>query len=97
MQIAARNSTTQQLAYTSSTSSASSAFGSQTRQIRLVSTSACHYAIGSSATTTDVFLPANTIEYITVTPGQTIAAIRASSNGLITATDGTLHVTELTN
>lgn len=95
----ARNSTAQQLAYTGSSSSASTAFGAQTRQIRIVATSACHYAIGSAITaaaTTDPFLPANWIEYVTVNPGEKIAAIRAGTDGLITATSGTLHVAELT-
>lgn len=99
MQTSARNGTSQQLAYTGSSSSASTAFGGQTRQIRVVSTSACHYVVDTAPTaaTTDAFLPANWIEYITVQPGQKIAAIRAATDGLITATSGTLHVTELTN
>ncbi|CCE00923.1 hypothetical protein [Bradyrhizobium sp. STM 3809] len=42
-----------------------------------------------------MFLPANTVEYVTVTPGQNIAVIKAASNGLVTATAGTLWITEL--
>jgi len=63
-----------------------------------VSNSACHYKIGDgtqTAATTDPFLAALTIEYVTVTPGQKIAAIQASTNGLVTATGGTIWVTEL--
>jgi hypothetical protein len=49
----------------------------------------------ATATTANPFLPANTVEYVTVTPGQRIAAIKAATNGLVTATAGTLWVTEL--
>ena len=42
-----------------------------------------------------MFLPANAIEYVIVSPGQRIAAIKAATNGLVTATAGTLWVTEM--
>jgi len=73
-------------------------FAPGTFQLRLVANSACCYRIGDgaqTATTADAFLPANTVEYVTVTPGQNIAAIKAASNGLVTATAGTLWITEL--
>lgn len=94
-----RNGTNQAIAYTTAASSPSTAFGTQTRQVRIVSTSACHYVISGSptATTSDPLLPASWVEYRTVTPGQKISAIRAGTGGLITATDGTIHVTEMTN
>jgi hypothetical protein len=98
-QFSSRNSTTQAVAYTGSSAAATDAFGTETFHVRLVANSACHYAIGDgaqTATTANPFLPANVEEYVTVTPGQSIAAIRASSNGLVTATSGTLWVTELT-
>lgn len=90
----------QTIAYTSSSVAASSTFSAQTYQIRLAATSACHYRISdggsaAAADNTSEFLPANTIEYVRVNPGQSIAAIRASG-GLLSATDGTLWVTELT-
>lgn len=77
------------------------AFDGQTRQIRLVANSACHfhiYNVGdtSTATTADPYLPANWEGFYTVTPGQKISAIKAATNGLVTATAGTLWVTELT-
>lgn len=74
------------------------AFSAGTYQLRLVANSACHYRIGDgvqTATTADPFLPANTIEYVIVSPGQRISAIKAATNGLITATAGTLWVTEM--
>ena len=77
---------------------AASKFSSETYQLRLAASSACCYRIGDgaqTATTADIFLPANAVEYVTVTPGQNIAAIKAATNGLVTATAGTLWVTEL--
>lgn len=95
-QPSSRNGTTQTVAYDSSVAS-SNAFGAQTYQIRIVANSACHYTLAAAptATASDPLLPANTIEYVTVTPGQKIAAIKAATGGLITATTGTLWVTEL--
>ena len=98
----ARNGTIQTLAYTVASSSSSSAFGAQTYAVKLIATSACVYKIGNGSQTavddnTGVFLPASWVEIVQVTPGQSIAGIRKASNGLITATDGTLWVVELTN
>jgi hypothetical protein len=95
-----RQGATQTIAYTGSSAAASNAFGSETYQVRLCATSACLYKIGDSAQSaaddnTSIFLPANAVEYVTVTPGQRIAAIRKGTDGLITATSGTLWVTEL--
>src|ERR1700761_5339287 len=94
---ASRVATTQTIAFDSS-AAITSKFGSETYQLRLVANSACCYRIGDgaqTATTADIFLPANTVEYVTVTPGQNIAAIKSATNGLVTATAGTLWVTEL--
>lgn len=76
-------------------------FGPFTYQLRLVANSACHFHffnVGetTTASTSDPFLPANWIEYVRCTPGQKISAIKAASNGLVTATAGTLWVTEVT-
>ena len=98
MQNASRHGTTQTIAYTGSSAAVANAFGAQTYQVRVVANSACHIKIGDgaqTATTSDPFLPASIAEYVTVTPGQRIAAIRAATDGLVTATSGTLWVTEL--
>lgn len=66
---------------TTSTSAASSVFGSQTYQIRIASSAACFYKVGDgtpTAAATDVYLPANTIEYVKVTPGQKVAVFSAT-------------------
>lgn len=97
-QPSSRAGVTQTIAFNASTA-ITNAFGSETYQLRLVADSACCYRIGNgtqTATTADPFLPANTIEYVIVSPGQSISAIMAASNGLVTATAGTLWVTEMT-
>jgi hypothetical protein len=77
------------------------AFGTQTRQLRLVANSHCHYHIydpagtATAAVLTDPYLTANRIEYVTVTPGQKISAIKSPTAGLITEAAGTLWVTEI--
>jgi hypothetical protein len=98
MQQSARNSTSQAVAYTGTAAPSTNAFGTQTRRIRIVANSACHYVIAGApvAVTTDAFLPANWVEYVTVNPGEKISAIKAATSGLVTTTDGTLWVTELT-
>ena len=73
-------------------------FGPETWQLRLVANSACCYRIGDgaqTASTADIFLPANTIEYVIVSPGQRIAAIKVATDGLVAATAGTLWITEM--
>lgn len=94
---ASRLGVTQTIAYDSSVG-ATNTFGAETYQLRLVANSACCYRIGDgtqTATTADTYLPANFIEYVIVSPGQQIAAIKAATNGLVTATAGTLWVTEM--
>lgn len=96
-QSASRNSITQSIAYDANVAIAN-AFGPETWQLRLVSNSGCNFRIGDgaqTATVADPYLPANTVEYVIVTPGQRISAIKAATNGLVTATAGTLWVTEL--
>ena len=98
MQDTSRYGTTQTIAYTGSSAAISNAFGAQTYQIRVVANSACHIKIGDgaqTATISDPLLPAGIPEHVTVTPGQQIAAVRAATDGLVTATSGTLWVTEL--
>lgn len=100
-QSSSRNGTTQAVAYTGTAATITNAFGSETWQVRLSATSACHYVISEAASVTvatvtnGAFLPANWVEYVSVTPGQKISVIQAATNGLVTATAGTLLVTEL--
>lgn len=68
---------------TTSTAAASSAFGPQTYQIRVVAPAACFIKIGDpaatpTAATTDAYLPPNWEDVILVTPGQKISAFSAT-------------------
>ena len=67
------------------------AFGAQTREVRLISTTACHVAFGAAplATANDPYLAADEEYVVRVSPGQKVAAIQ-------NAAGGTLFVTELT-
>lgn len=88
---------TQSIAYDANVA-ITNAFQPQTYRLRLVANSACHFKIGDgaqTATVADPFLPANWETFVTVTPGQRISAIKAATGGLVTATAGTLWVTEL--
>lgn len=75
-------------------SAQSAVFGAQTKEIRVVSTTACHINIGQNPTAaaTDnngFYLPANVVEYLHVTPGQRLAVIQDTAGG-------TLCVAEMT-
>lgn len=63
----------------STSSVSSSAFGANTRMIRVCSTAAVNFAFGTAATTgSSAFLVANNPEYFGVSPGQYFAAISSS-------------------
>jgi hypothetical protein len=87
-----RPSTHQSVAYTATAGTISNAVGAQTRYVRIVVTTAAYYAIGGAptATTSDVYIPANVPEIIQISPGEKVSAVRVSG-------DGALHVTELTH
>lgn len=94
---ASRVGTTQVIAFDAS-AAVTNPFGPETFQLRLVADSACCFRIGDgpqTATAADAFLPAGVIDYVIVNPGQRISAIKAATNGLVTATAGTLWVTEM--
>lgn len=77
---------------TTSTASASSAFGAQTYQIRIAAPAACFYKVGDgtpTAANSDVYLPANVIEYVKVHPGQKVS--------VFSATTQTVSVAEVTS
>lgn len=73
----------------SSSSAQSAAFQSSTSIIQLVATQVCFIKMGSNptATSSDMYIPANTVVRVGVTAGQKLAVIRSSA-------DGTLYITE---
>lgn len=61
---------------TTSTAAASSAFGSQTYQIRIAAPAACFFKVGDgtpTAAATDALLPSTWVDVITVSPGQKVS------------------------
>lgn len=82
-----------------STSAQMTTVSAQTRRVRVFGNTAFHIAYGNAttvtATTASAPMPANAPEYITCNPGERFAVIRATTNGLVTATDGTVWVTEV--
>ena len=89
-QTASRLGTSQVVAYTGTAGTISNAVASGVYVIRVVVTTAAHIAIGTdpTATTSDVYMPADTPEYFVVSPGEKVSAIQVSSGG-------NLHVTEV--
>ena len=77
---ALRPGTTQKLT-TNNSSTASSAFGSQTEYIRVVGDANCHFVLGASptASATSALLPSGEIEILKVSPGEKIAVFHGSS------------------
>lgn len=83
--------TTQNVAYTGTAGTITNGVGASTKLVRVVATTACYIAVGTAptATTNDVYLPADKPEIIRIVPGHKVSAIQAASGG-------TLIVTELT-
>lgn len=81
---------TQVVTVAGSSAAIATALGSQTNQVRVVSTTACHVAVGGSAvaaTTSDAYMPAGIVEYFTVSPGQKLAFIQSASGGYAYVTE----------
>jgi len=71
-------------------STQSTATSTNTRIVRLVSTTACHVAFGSNptATTSSTYLPAGSVEYFKIKGGDKIAAIKNTAAGSLYITEG---------
>ena len=68
-------------------SAQTAAIGVNVQYVRLVTDTACHYEVGvnPTATSSNVFLPANEIEIIKISEGEKIAVIGTSGNLYITS------------
>lgn len=64
----------------SAVAASAAAFGSTTNVIRIVSLAACWYSLEGTATTSSVYLPAATVEYIRITPGDTLSVIAGGAS-----------------
>lgn len=75
----------------SATSQASAAFGSQTYQIRIATAGQpAYFKVGDgtpTATSSDALMPANWVDYITVTPGQKVAVLQAGTAGSLSVSE----------
>jgi hypothetical protein len=89
-QMVGRLGTVQSAAYTGTAGTITNVVGSETYIVRVVCTTDAFVKIDNSptATTADTFLPANSPEYFTITPGQKVSAIQSTASG-------TLYVTEI--
>ena len=74
----------------SGSSQQSSAFASQTRQVRIATgAQPVFFAIGANptASASTFMLGANCVDYITVAPGQKIAVLQAGTAGVVSITE----------
>lgn len=75
----------------SGSSQATSAFGSQTYKVRIATgAQPAYFTIGDGTPTADntsPLMPANTIDYFTVTPGQKAAVLQAGTAGTFSVTE----------
>jgi hypothetical protein len=82
---------TQRVAFTGTAGTIANAVGSGIQKARLVVTAAAYVKIGSSptATTLDVYMPANVPEVVVVSAGDKVSAVQVSSSGdlFVTALD----------
>jgi hypothetical protein len=79
------------LAVSSTASATTAAFGAQTYQVRVSATVAAFVNVGDGATpavtTSSAFLPANSFDYFTVSPGQRASALGQGAAGSVTVTE----------
>lgn len=84
---------TTQVVAIGSTSVQSSALGASTKLVSLAATAACHVEFGANPTATNstsMYIPANSVVKVAVTPSTKIAVIQNS-------TGGNLYITEATS
>ena len=85
-----RPRTTQNVAFTGTSARTAAGVGNFIQVVRVCATAACWIRVGNStvvATTSDIYLPANTVDYLIVDPGSFIAAIQASAAGTLNVTE----------
>lgn len=87
---AGRLGTHQSVTYTGTAGTIATAVGLGTFKVRVVVTSAAFVLVDKDPTATSaaVYMPADSPEYFTITPGMKVSAIQVAAGG-------TLHVTEI--
>jgi len=81
--------TTQKIDVVTASAAAATAFASDTRVIRVATTTDCHITIATAptATTSHPLLPAGSTRDISIDGGGKLAAIRVSADGTLTVTE----------
>lgn len=81
--------TDQQVTVTAS-SAQSAAFGSKTSIARFCASTDCFILFGANptATTAKIYLPSGIPEYLGVIPGQKVAVIRSTADGILSILEG---------
>jgi hypothetical protein len=89
IQAASPTGSTQTITTSASSAAISTAFGNNTRLVRIVCTEDAHikFAASPTATTGDPFMPANQVEYFRVEAGEKVAAIQNSAAGTVFVTE----------
>lgn len=84
-----RPGTTQNASYTGTAGVITNPVGVQTYKVRIAVTTDAFVSFGAAptATTSDVFMPAGSVEYFTITPGQKVSAIQSSAGGSVYVTE----------
>lgn len=87
---AGRIGTHQSIAYTGTAGTVANVVTAGVQKVRVCMTTAGYITIGVSPTATvaGIYMPANTVEYFTIGPGEKVSAIQLAAGG-------TLHVTEV--
>jgi hypothetical protein len=71
----------------SGSAASSSAISANARVVRIVTTAPVFYSVTGTATTSDAYLPSESIEYIHVYEGDTISFITSGSTGVAYVTE----------
>lgn len=76
--------TNQNITVAGTSAATSNAMGSQTFKIRIATTTDAYFAIGPTptATTSDPVLPAGTVDYVKINPGEKVAALQVTAGGV---------------
>lgn len=86
---AAKPGTVQKVSVASASAATTNAFGASTSLVRVAVSTDCYvvFAASPTATTSDTFLPAGSVEYFLVEPGEKAAFIRNTADGVATVTE----------
>ncbi len=84
-----RLGTHQTVTYTGTAGVITNAMSAGVHKCRVVCTTAAYIKIGVSptATTSDPYMPADSVEYFTINEGEKVSAVQVSSNGTLSVAE----------